>query len=371
MIYFDNSATTFVKDEVIEEMIKYMKKEYINVDSSYSSNIIKKINEKKKILKTRLGLDEKNFIFTSGGAEANKIALEGVMKKYKQGHFLISKIEHSSIIFNANELKNLGYDFDYISVDEFGNIDIENLKSLIREDTKLISIIAVNNEIGTIQDIEKISKIIKNKDKEIVFHIDFVQGLNHIDIDFSKIDIDLLSISSHKIHGPKGIGALYIKENLKLKPIYFGENKYNNYLNRTFPTELVMGFLKAISLFNKEDLEKLRCLKEYFLKNLNDISNIYVNSPNNSSPSIINVSFIGIKAEILQNYLSSNKIYVSTSSACSSNKKDSHVLRALNISKDRIESGIRISFNTFNTFEEIDIFFEKLKIILNLVRSVK
>lgn len=371
MIYFDSSATTKVDDKVIEEMVSYMKEKYYNLDSSYSNNIVKEIEKNKKILEKRLGLNKDNFLFTSGGAEANKIALYGILKKYKKGHFIISSIEHPSLFMNALELKNEGFEFDYVSVDEFGNVDIKELENLIREDTKLVSIIAVNNEIGTIQDLEKISKVIKNKNKEIIFHVDFVQGLNHIDLDFSKIDVDMLSISSHKIHGPKGIGALYVNSRVKLKELFSGENKYNKYLARTFPTELVIGFLRALAIYNKTDLIYVKSLKDYFISKLKKLDDIIINSPKNSVDNIINVSFIGVKSEIIQNYLSYNEIYISKGSACSSNKKDSHVLRALKIDNKRVESAIRISFSKENTKEEIDKFFEVITPFITEVRKMK
>ncbi|WP_064579823.1 cysteine desulfurase family protein [Streptobacillus moniliformis] len=373
MIYFDNSATTRVDERVIEEMSKVMSEMYLNVDSAYTLayDIKKMIKNRKNIFKKVLGLNPDNFSFTSGGGEANNLALTSVMRKEKKGHLIISKIEHPSLLNTALELKNEGYELDFVNVDEFGNIDIDSLRDLIREDTRLVSIMGVNNEIGTIMDMENISKTIKSKNSNTYFHIDFVQGLNHVDFDFSKIGVDILSISSHKIHGPKGIGAIYIKDGVKIKEQIYGSNSENKYIPRTMPNELVMGFLKAIEIGSLENKGEIKELKKYFLDKLSNIPNVYVNSPENSSDSIVNVSFIGAKSEVLQNFLSSNNIFISVGSACSSNKKDSHVLKALNISKDRIESAIRVSFSKYNSKEEIDIFFKLLTPFLQMLRSIK
>lgn len=371
MIYFDNSATTRVDEKVIEEMARVMNEMYLNVDSGYkgAEEVKKSIKEKKKIFKKILGLNPDNFSFTSGGGEANNFALTSIMRREKKGHLIISPIEHPSLLNTALELKNEGYDVEFAKVDEYGNIDLENLDDIVREDTKLVSIMGVNNEIGTIIDMEAISRVVKSKNPSTYLHIDFVQGLKHIDYDFSKISVDLLSISSHKIHGPKGIGAIYIKDGVKIKGQVYGDNSENKYIPRTMPNELVFGFLKAMEIDN--NMEHIKELKKYFLSKLEGISNVYVNSPTNSSDSIINVSFIGARAEVLQNFLSSNDIYISTGSACSANKKDSHVLKAIKLPKDRVISAIRISFSKYNTKDEIDKFFEVLLPFLNMVRSIK
>ena len=373
MIYFDNSATTKVKKEVKDEMMKVMDEYFANLDANYTISLkfSKYLEEKKKILKDRLGLNPKDFVFTTGGGEANNIALTSVIRKHKKGHFLISSIEHPSVDICAKELSQEGYELEYIPVDRYGNIDIEYFKNAIREDTILVSIIGVNNELGTIQDMKCIGDIVKEKNKKTYLHIDFVQGLNHVDVDFSKIKVDLLSISSHKIGGPKGIGALYISKDVKYKEQIYGENNSNGLVHRTFPNELVCGFLKAISLYNKEEIEKMKKLKEYYLSKLSKIENVDVNTPENSSPSIINNSFKGVRAEVILNYLSTNDIYVSTGSACSGNKGDSKILKAIALSQESINSSIRVSFSSENTFEEIDKFFDILIPFLEMARSIK
>lgn len=373
MIYFDNSATTKVDDAVIELISDIMKNQYVNIDSEYNlnDNLKKLIVKKKDILKKRLGLNPNNFYFTSGGGEANNIALLSTMRKYKKGNFLITTIEHPSIIETAKELVNEGYELRYIPVDSKGYVKIDILKTLIDDDTKLVSIIGINNEIGSIQDFKTISKIIKGFNKDIIFHIDYVQGLNHYNFDFSQIDVDILSISSHKIHGPKGIGAIYIKDKINLKKQVFGENNFNGFIPRTFPSELVLGFLKAIEIFDESEYEYVSNLNSYFREKIKNLDDVHINSPLNSSKYILNISFKGIRAEVIQNYLSSNGIYISTGSACSSKKKDSHVLKALNLDKKIIESAIRISFSKYNTKEEIDKFFEVLIPFHNIAKSIK
>lgn len=370
MIYFDNAATTFMSQGVKEEIVNT---DFANIDSNYNISLTfkDKLNKRKKILKKVLGLNENNFYFTSGGGEANNIALLSVMKKYKKGHFIISSIEHPSVYKTAMYLKEEGYELDVLDVDKYGYIDLENLKKLIREDTLLVSIIGVNNEIGTIQKMKEIGEIIKSKNSKTYYHIDFVQGLNHIDINFSNIKVDLLSISSHKIHGPKGVGAIYIKDGINVKSSIYGDNKYNKYIPRSFPNELVMGFLKAIEEFNKDDLYHLRELRKYFLEKLDNLENIKVNSPEDGISNILNISFIGLKAEVILNFLSDNNIYVSTGSACSSNKGDSKVLKAIKLEKKELEGSIRVSFSKYNTKKEIDTFFNVLNPFLSMLRRIK
>ncbi len=373
MIYFDNSATTKVDEKVLNEINKYMEENYFNIDSQYKGSIeLKKILVKKlDVLNKRLGLNSNDFVFTSGGGEANNLALCGIMRASKQGHLLISSIEHPSISQAANQLKEEGYEVEKIEVDKFGNIDIEDLKSKIKENTKLVSIIGVNNEIGTIQKMDEIGEVIKSINPNTYHHIDFVQGLNHVEHDFSKSKVDLLSISSHKIHGPKGIGALYIKKGTKIKKQIYGENNFNKYIPRTFPHELVLGFLKAIEIHEKSDIEYIENLKAYFLSKLFEIEKYNINTPVNSTPAIINVSFIGVKAEVLQSYMSSQNIYISTGSACSSNKGHSDIIQALKLDDKIAESSVRISFSKYNTIDEIDKFFEVIKPFLSFASKIK
>lgn len=368
-IYLDNASTTKPCKEVVECMVESMENFYANADSIHNLGlqVSQKIKDAKKVF-SKFGLNKDRVFFTSGGGEANNILISAVAKKYKMGHIISTPIEHPSVIETLNSLKN--FKIDYVNVDEYGRVDEKNLESLIREDTVLVTIAYVNSELGTVQDIEKLSKIVKSKNKNTYFHTDFVQGLGHIDVDFSKINIDAVSFSSHKIHGPKGMGAIYISSNLKLDPVVYGSNSFNSFVPRTLPNELVLGFLKAISLLDYSDIEKLSKLKEYTIKRLEEIPDIRINSPEKSSPAVLNFSCKNTKGEIIMNYLSSEGIYVSTGSACSVKKGPSRVIKELNIPSEYVDGVIRLSFCRYNTEKEIDIFIEKLKYIVNTIRSM-
>lgn len=368
-IYLDNASTTKPSSEVIECMVDTMNNFYANADSIHNMGleVSKKIRDAKKVFE-KFGLNKDRVFFTSGGGEANNILIMSVAKKYKKGHIISTPIEHPSIIEALNSLTE--FDVDYVKVDSFGRVNEKNLIELIRPDTKLVTISFVNSEVGTIQDIQKLSKLVKEKNKDIIFHTDFVQGLGHVNVDFRKFDVDAVSFSSHKIHGPKGAGAIYIKENLKLAKVVYGSNSENAFIPRTISNELILGFLKAISLLDEEDVKKIQSIKEYTLKRLLEIEDIRINSPKDASPAILNFSCKNTRGEIIMNYLSEEGIYVSTGSACSVKKGVSSVIKNLNIPEEYVEGVIRLSFSKYNTKEQIDIFIEKLKNVVNMIRSM-
>lgn len=368
-IYLDNASTTKPCKEVVECMLESMEDFYANADSIHNLGLAvsQKIKDAKKVF-SKFGIDKDRVFFTSGGGEANNIIIGAIAKKFKTGHIISTAIEHPSIIEALNNLKN--FDVDYVKVDEYGRVDEKELSSLVRQDTVLVTIAYVNSEIGTIQDIEKLSKVVKYKNKNTYFHTDFVQGFGHVEVDFSKLNVDAVSFSSHKIHGPKGMGAIYISNSLKLDPVVYGSNSFNSFVPRTLPNELVLGFLRAIKLLDKSDIEKLERLKKYTLNKLNEISDIRINSPEKSSPAVLNFSCKNTKGEIIMNYLSSEGIYVSTGSACSVKKGPSRVIKQLHIPSEYVDGVIRVSFCRYNTEEEIDIFIEKLKNVVNMIRSM-
>lgn len=368
-IYLDNAATTKARKEVVNYMVDCMEHSYANADSIHNLglSVAKKINENKKVFE-KLGLPKDSIYFTAGGGEANNILIKSVCNKFKKGRIISTPIEHPSIIKTLESLK--GFDVCYLKVDEYGRVDENSLKELLNEDTILVTIAYVNSELGTIQDIPKLCRITKEKNKDIVFHTDFVQGLGHVKVDFSKIPVDAVSFSSHKIYGPKGVGAIYISKKIKLQPVVYGSNSENAFVPRTLANEQVLGFLKAISLLDDLDIEHLREIKEYTLERLKEIPNIRINSPEFSSPGLLNVSFIGARGEIIMNYLSSMNIYVSTGSACSVKKGPSSVIKAIGL-EDKYSSGvIRLSFGRYNTKEDIDEFITQLNIVLGMIRSV-
>ena len=278
MIYLDNAASTKPRKEVIEEMIRVMNNEYANPDAihEYAHKTLLNMKNQKEKMARLLGLNSKEMYFTAGGSDGNNIIIQGIVEANSRNkkHLITTKIEHSSVYEIFRNYEKEGYEVDYLDVSEYGEVDVEQLERLIREDTILVSIIAVNSEIGIIQDLEKISKIIKNKNKETYFHTDFVQGLGHTKVDFSKLEIDAITITSHKINGPKGIGAIYINKNVKIKEIMYGTNKENGMVKRTLPTELIFGFIKAIEIaYNnyEKEVKSIYELKKYFIEQLKKI----------------------------------------------------------------------------------------------------
>ncbi|WP_067139071.1 cysteine desulfurase family protein [Oceanivirga salmonicida] len=367
-IYFDNAATTKVNDEVINTMLETMKNYYANADSTHDMGleIAKKIRDEKKIFENLLGLKKENIYFTAGGGDANNIIINSIVSSHKKGHIISTKIEHPSVLETIKNLEN-NYDISYVNVDNYGFVNETELKNLIREDTILVSISFVNSELGTIQNIEKLSNMVKEINKNTIFHTDFVQGLGHINVNFSKLKVDAISFSSHKIYGPKGIGAMYINPDIKFKKSIYGSNTENHLVPRTMPNELVLGFLKAINLIDYFKLQKMQELKEYCMQELLKIKNVRINSPENSSPSILNVAFKNIKGEVILNYLSANNIYISTGSACSSKKGVSNVIKEINLDKEYINGVIRISFSIENTKNEVDIMIKHIKEIVEMI----
>lgn len=382
MIYLDNAGSTKVKKEVIDVMVHSMSENYGNADAihEFSHNIAQKIKNSKKIIGKFLGVDENKLYFTSGGGDGNNNLLQGIIEanlKTKK-HIITTKIEHPTVFEVFKDYENKGLEVDYLDVDKEGYVDLEQLKNIVREDTMLVSIGAVNSETGSIQNIKEISKIIKSKSKDIYFHTDFVQGLGTIDIKFNNIDIDAITISAHKIYGPKGIGAIYIKDNVKIINIVKGANPANGIIKRTLPTELILAFSKAVELLEKnykKDMEYLQNLKINLAQKIEkNIENVKFNSLfdiEKSNPKILNVSFLGVKGEVLTHFLGMNEIYVSTGSACSSKKGNSRVLESMKLGVEEIEGAIRFSFSNENTLEELDKVVEVLKSSVSQIRKMK
>lgn len=382
MIYLDNAASTKPRKEVIEEMIRVMNNEYANPDAihEYAHKTLLNMKNQKEKMARLLGLNSKEIYFTAGGSDGNNIIIQGIVEANSRNkkHLITTKIEHSSVYEIFRNYEKEGYEVDYLDVSEYGEVDVEQLERLIREDTILVSIIAVNSEIGIIQDLEKISKIIKNKNKETYFHTDFVQGLGHTKVDFSKLEIDAITITSHKINGPKGIGAIYINKNVKIKEIMYGTNKENGIIKRTLPTELIFGFIKAIEMaYNnyEKEVKSIYELKKYFIEQLKkNIDKIRINSLlelEKSTPTILNVSFGGVKGEVLTSFLGMYEIYVSTGSACSSRRGNSRIIESLGVPNEQVEGAIRFSFSIDNTVEEVDIVIQKLIECVTQIRMMK
>ncbi|HHW57714.1 MAG TPA: cysteine desulfurase [Clostridia bacterium] len=379
-VYLDNSATTRVRKEVIDKMVEVLDIEYGNPSSLHKKGYQaeKLLKEARENVSKLVNGETEGIVFTSGGTESNNLALIGVAESLKKrgNHIISSKIEHPSILNVLKFLEENGFEVTYLDVDKTGKIDIEDLKRVIKDKTILISIMAVNNEIGTIEPIEKIGEIAR--EKEIVFHVDAVQAVGKINIYVKKQKLDMVSLSSHKIHGPKGIGALYINNSVKIRPIIFGGGQEKNLRSGTENMPGIVGFGVASKLA-KENLEetssKLVSLKKKLYEGIiSEIKDIHLNGPaiEEGAPHILNISFAGVRGEVLLHALEGEGIYVSTGSACSSKKKgQSHVLKAIGLRGDLIEGAIRFSLGIFNTEEEINYTVAVLKEKVNFLRKYK
>ncbi|RKD26073.1 cysteine desulfurase [Caminicella sporogenes DSM 14501] len=380
-VYLDNAATTKPRKEVIDMMNKALVQYYANPSSLHKKGVEveKLIKTARKQIAKALGSDEKEIYFTSGGTESNNLAILGSLEgnKRKGRHIITTKIEHLSVLNVFKYLEEKGYDVTYLSVDGDGKIDIEQFKNSINDDTAFISIMYVNNEVGTIQPIEEISSILKSMTNRPIFHVDAIQAFGKIKFNLKKLNVDLMSISGHKIHGPKGIGALYIKKGTKIKSIIFGGNQELGIRSGTENVPGIFGLGTASDLFKREfeeNIKKMAKLKFKLLEGIKrNVKDIKINGTigENSAPHILNMSFKGIRGEVLLHSLEQDKIYVSTGSACSSRKKTySHVLREMGLCEKEMEGAIRFSFSPFNTEEEIDYVIDRVTYRVAELRKV-
>ena len=372
MIYFDNAATTRAADEVAER-VKYMLLENFGNPSAQSMMGVRAENEltnARKVMAKAINALPEEIYFTSGGTEDDNWAIFGTAEGYKRSgkHIITTSIEHPAVSEPMERLRQKGWEVTVLDVDKNGYIDIDALRDSIREDTVLVSIILVNNEVGTIQDASAVGKLIKEKNPNTLFHADAVQAFGKYPIDVRKMNIDMLSMSGHKIHGPKGVGFFYMKKGLKVRPIIYGGGQERGQRSATENTPGIAGLAKAVELAmenmdasHEKVMEVKRTLAEGILR---DIPKTHINGPSieEASPYVLNVSFNGLRSEVLLHALEEKEVYVSAGSACSSKKKGgSHVLRSLGLSEERIEGAIRFSFCRYNTVEEALFCLEILK----------
>lgn len=376
--YLDNSATTRCFDETIKAVEEEMKTYYGNPSSMHKKGFEaeKKIREVTKIIASTLKCEESEIIYTSGGTEADNMALIGIARAYKrQGkHIITSSIEHAAILQTAEFLKEEGFEITYLPTDEKGIVDLEELKKSVREDTILVSIMGVNNEIGTVQPIEEISKIVKEKNPSALFHVDAVQAYGKIKLIPKKMGIDLMSVSGHKIHGPKGVGFLYVSYKTKIKPIIFGGGQQKALRSGTENVCGIMGLGAAVEkLFATfdDDTKRMRELREYMIEGLLKIDGVRINGGQGeeAAPHIVSASISGVRAEVLLHSLEDKGIYISSGSACASNRPAvSETLKAISLPKELLDSTVRFSFSVFTSKEEIDYTLDCLKEIIEKLR---
>lgn len=376
--YFDNSATTRVLEPVRDIVVKIMTEDYGNPSAKHKKGMEAEryIKEAAEIIAGTLKVAPKEIVFTSGGSESNNMALiETAMANKRAGNHIISTgIEHASVYNPLAYLEEQGFSVTYLPVDPQGHIRLEELEAAIRPETILVSIMYVNNEIGAVEPIEAISKIIKKKNPSILFHVDAIQAYGKFVIRPKRQGIDLLSVSAHKIHGPKGVGFLYIDQRVKIRPLIYGGGQQRGMRSGTENVPGIAGMGVAAKLMYTDHGEKMQSmitLKDYMIDRLSEIDGVTVNSLSGdlSAPQIVSASFLGVRSEVLLHALEDKEIYVSSGSACSSNHPAvSGTLKGIGVKPDLLDSTLRFSFGVYNTKEEVDYCIEVLKELLPVLR---
>jgi len=377
MIYFDNSATTKPYKEVVDEVVDCLTNSFGNPSSAHRLGIDaeKKLNTARERVAKLLNAEPYEIYFTSGGTEANNTVLKGLLKK--GDHVITSSIEHKSVKEALKQLEEEGVEVTYLKVDRDGIVDLKELESSIKDNTRLVTVMYVNNEIGSIQPVEDIVRIVRGKSKKAKIHFDAVQAFGKIKIDVKKLDVDFLSLSAHKIHGPKGVGALFVRKDLKLKSLLTGGGQERDLRSGTENVPGISGFgVAAYIAYNnfEENMKKVKDIKKYFIERLSEIKDIRINSPQDDKhiDNILSVSFLGVRGEVLLHALEDYEIYVSTGSACSAKRVgQNYVLPAIGLNQREVEGTIRFSFSHMNELEEVDKTIDALKSLLKILRRVK
>lgn len=372
VIYLDNSATTKPDPEVLASFQKVSEEYYANPSSihQFGGNAEKLLVAAKRQAAQLLQVEQEEIIFTSGGTEGNNMAVKGIALEHQQRgkHIITSSIEHPSIYEACKALEKLGFEVTYLPVNEKGIVSVDDVKKAIRKDTILVTIMHVNNEIGSIQPIAEIGKLLQQYPK-IFFHVDNVQGFGKVPLHLKNAGIDLCTISGHKIHGLKGTGILYVRKGVALFPLFHGGEQELAIRSGTENLAGIVSLVKAMRLAKEREEEGIRHmseLKSYLIRAFEKMEGVFVNTPENSAPHIVNISVPGIKPEVIIHMLGEQNIYISTKSACSSKVKDeSMVLSACGYSKNRTTTALRISLSYENTMEEMKIFVDALE------RSIK
>lgn len=362
--YFDNSATTKVLDCVKDAVVDAMCVNYGNAAAKHRKGVEAEnlIREAKKAIADTLKVQEKEILFTSGGTESNNTALIGTALANRRvgKHLITTGVEHPSIYNTMSFLEEMGFEVTYLPVDHLGHISLEDLEKAIREDTILVSVMYVNNEVGAVEPIEAISQCIKKKNPKTLFHVDAIQAYGKYKIRPKKQGIDLLSVSGHKIHAPKGVGFLYIRDGVKIRPILFGGGQQKGMRSGTENVPGCVGLgVAAREAYKDFDarIEKLYTLREHLIAGLKPIGGVTINGSEDrtNAPQIVSASFEGVRSEVLLHALEDKGVYVSSGSACSSNHPGiSGTLKGIGVKKELLDSTIRFSLGDLNTEEEVD-----------------
>ena len=362
--YFDNSATTKVLDCVKDAVVDAMCVNYGNAAAKHRKGVEAEnlIREAKKAIADTLKVQEKEILFTSGGTESNNTALIGTALANRRAgkHLITTGVEHPSIYNTMSFLEEMGFEVTYLPVDHLGHISLEDLENAIREDTILVSVMYVNNEVGAVEPIEAISQCIKKKNPKTLFNVDAIQAYGKYKIRPKKQGIDLLSVSGHKIHAPKGVGFLYIRDGVKIRPILFGGGQQKGMRSGTENVPGCVGLgVAAREAYKDFDarIEKLYTLREHLIAGLKPLGGVTINGSEDrtNAPQIVSASFEGVRSEVLLHALEDKGVYVSSGSACSSNHPGiSGTLKGIGVKKELLDSTIRFSLGDLNTEEEVD-----------------
>lgn len=376
--YFDNSATTKCSAKAVELMTKVLLEDYGNPSSLHLKGVDAEdyIKEARNRICKTMKINENELIFTSGGTESNNLAIIGAAMANKRSgkHLITTKIEHAAVGSPMKFLEEQGFTVTYLDVDKDGIISLEELEQAITPETILVSIMYVNNEIGAVEPIEEAAKIIKEKNPNTLFHVDAIQAYGKYQIYPKRMGIDMMSVSGHKIHGPKGIGFLYVKEKTKLKPIIYGGGQQKGMRSGTENVPGAAGLGQAAMEAYENFAEKqnyLYELKQAFIEGIEEFEWAHVNGKTgrDSAPHIVSVSFDNVRSEVLLHTLEDRNIFVSAGSACSSNKPAvSATLQAIKVKKEYLDSTVRFSFSTENTMDEVDYCLEVLGEIVPILR---
>lgn len=378
-VYLDNSATTKCYDEVAELVCRVMCEDYGNPSSMHHKGVEAEqyVRYAKETLARLMKVNEKEILFTSGGTESDNIALIGTaMAHHRRGrHLITTRMEHPAVLQTMAYLERQGFDVTYLSVDREGRIRLQELERAIRKDTILVSIMHVNNEIGSVQPIAEAGELIKRCNPQTLFHVDAVQGFGKFRIYPSRMNVDLLSVSAHKIHGPKGVGFLYIRAGARVNPIIYGGGQQKGMRSGTENVPGIAGLAKAADLVYEnldQDVDRMYELRQKLIDSVSRIEDVRVNGcpGREGAPHIVSLSVRGVRSEVLLHALEEKEIYVSAGSACSSNKPQiSDTLKAIGVERDLLGSTIRFSLSVFTTAAEIEYTIQALEEMVPMLRK--
>jgi len=372
-IYLDNAASTKVDERVLRKMIPYFSEKYGNASSVHivGQEAKRALEESRDIIAKSIGAKSDEIVFTSGGTESNNFALKGLFfANPNKKHIIITKIEHDCILNTCKWLEKLGAKITYLDVDSEGLVKLEDIRKEITKDTLVVSVIHGNNEIGTIQDLEAIGRICR--EKGVYFHTDACQSYTKTTLNVKKQNLDLVTLNSHKIHGPKGVGALYIREGIKIIPLMHGGGHERGFRSGTENVSGIVGFAEAVKISNSREMARMSDLRDVLIGGILKIPNTRLNgSKTRRLANNVNVSFNNIEGEAVGSYLEAYGICSSTGSACASHSlQKSHVLKAIGLTDNQINSSIRLSLSKFTTKEEIETVLNVLSKVVEKLRKI-